>query len=175
MQRPTRVLFSIAAAHAVFLVFFVAPPAFAQGLRGRLFVGALYDPVFHVTDETSNAGAHFDVSQNIIEKPGSSISWVGEFGFNSFENETITGYLGGGRIAGQINPRMALFFQFLAGAQHCCDSTDFAFQPGLGFDFARWPNITIRTQLDFRRVFFESNSRSETRLGVGVAIPLRIR
>lgn len=164
----------IATACTMFLVFFVATRASAQASGGRLFVGALYDPVFHVTDETSSAGAHFDLSQNVIERTSSSISWVGEFGFNSFENETIMGYLGGGRIAGQINPRMWLFFQFLAGAQHCCGSTDFAFQPGLGFDFARWPNITIRTQLDFRRVFFESNSRSETRLGVGVMIPIRI-
>jgi hypothetical protein len=105
----------IATPCAMFLVFFVATHAFAQGSGGRLYVGALYDPVFHVTDETS-----------------------------------------------------------CAGVQHCCGSTDFAFQPGLGFDFARWPNITIRTQLDFRRVFFESNSRSETRLGVGVMIPIRV-
>jgi hypothetical protein len=91
----------IATACAMFLVFFVATRAFAQGLGGRLFVGALYDPVFHVTDETSSAGAHFDLSQNVIETTSSSISWVGEFGFNRFENETITGYLGGGRLAGQ--------------------------------------------------------------------------
>ncbi len=47
-------------------------------------VGALYDPVFHVTDETSSAGAHFDVSQKIIVRTSTSISWVGEIGFNSF-------------------------------------------------------------------------------------------
>jgi hypothetical protein len=164
----------IATACAMFLVFFVATRAFAQGLGRRLYVGALYDPVFHDTDETSSAGAHFDVSQKIIVRTSTSISWVGEVGFNSFDAGTIVGYMGGGRIDGQINPKMSPFFQFLAGAQHCCGSTDFAFQPGLGFDYARWPNITIRTQLDFRRVFFESGSRSETRLGVGVMIPLRI-
>ena len=164
-----------ATARAMFLVLFASTHAFAQGLSGRLYVGALYDPVFHVADETSNAGAHFDVSQKIVMRTSSSISWVGEFGFNSFDAGTIVGYMGGGRIDGQINPMMSAFFQFLAGAQHCCSSTDFAFQPGLGFDYARWPNVTIRTQLDFRRVFFESGSRSETRLGVGVAIPLRIR
>jgi hypothetical protein len=159
----------------MFLVSFVSTHAFAQSLSGRLYVGALYDPVFHVTDETSSAGAHFDISQKVIVRTSSSISWVGEIGFNSFDTGTIAGYLGGGRIDGQINPKLSPFFQFLAGAQHCCGSTDFAFQPGLGFDYARWPNITIRTQLDFRRVFFESGSKSETRLGVGVMIPLRIR
>ena len=57
----------------MFLVFFVATRAFAQGLGGRLFVGALYDPVFHATDETSSAGAHFDLSQNVIETTSSSV------------------------------------------------------------------------------------------------------
>ena len=148
--------------------------ASAQGLGGRFHFGALYDPVFHVPDETSSAGAHFDLSQNVIEKTSTKISWVAEFGFNNFDNDTVLGYLGGGRIAGEINPRMSAFFQFLAGAQHWNGATDFAFQPGLGFDFARWPKITIRTQLDFRRVFFESGSQSETRLGVGVMIPIRV-
>jgi hypothetical protein len=171
---PSRIVL-IATARAMFLVSFVSTHAFAQGLSGHLYVGALYDPVFHITDETSSAGAHFDISQKVIVRTSSSISWVGEIGFNSFDAGTIAGYLGGGRIDGQINPKMSSFFQFLAGAQHCCGSTDFAFQPGLGFDYARWPNITIRTQLDFRRVFFESGSKSETRLGVGVMIPLRIR
>jgi hypothetical protein len=82
--------------------------------------------------------------------------------------------MGGGRIAGRINPKISPFFQFLVGGQSCCDSTDFAFQPGFGVDYARWPKITIRKQLDFRRVSFETESRSETRVGVGIMIPLRI-
>jgi hypothetical protein len=45
---------------------------------------------------------------------------------------------------------------------------------GVRLDYARWPEIPIRAQLDFRRVFFETESRSETRVGVGIMIPLRI-
>src|SRR5262245_33661813 len=146
--------------------------ASAQGFGGRFHFGALYDPVFHVSDETSSAGAHFDLSQNVIEKTSTKISWVAEFGFNNFDNDTVLGYLGGGRIAGEINPRMSAFFQFLAGAQHWNGATDFAFQPGLGFDFARWPKITIRTQLDFHREFIDNRRQSEPHIGVDVLNPI---
>lgn len=156
------------------LLFVAAVPASAQSSDGRVYFGVLYDPVFHIPEETSSAGLHFDVSKKIVQRTTTSVHGVGEVGVNSFDSSTISSFMGGGRIATEINPKMSPFFQFLFGAQHCCDSTDVAFQPGIGFDYAWLAKLTLRAQLDFRRVFFEGGSRSETRLGLGIVIPIRV-
>jgi hypothetical protein len=152
-----------------------ASRAAAQGSGDEWHFGALYDPVFHVPSETSSVGVHFDVSKTVVERMGANVQGVGELGFNHFDGATFSSFLGGGRVASSINPKLTPFFQFLVGPQHCCDSTDFAIQPGVGIDYDWNPIVTLRVQLDFRRVFFEGDSESATRLGIGVTIPFRTK
>ena len=173
MRNRVRTILITTAFLLIVLIVAVVPVS-AQGSGGRVYFGVLYDPVFHVPDETSGAGAHFDVSRKLVERTTTRVFAVGEVGFNTFDSGTIASFLGGGRVAAQINPKMSPFFQFLFGAQHCCDSTDLAFQPGIGFDYAWLAKVTVRAQIDFRRVFYDGGSESETRLSFGIVIPLRV-
>src|SRR5207249_11389904 len=113
--------------------------------------------------ETSSVGMHFDVSKTIVMRSGANIEGVGELGFNHVEGAPFSSFLEGGRVSGQINPQLTAFFQFLLGAHHCCDSTDFAIQPGVGIDYDWNSIVTLRVQLDFRRVFFEGDTEAATR------------
>jgi hypothetical protein len=151
-----------------------ATPALAQTPADWTF-GALYDVVFHAGSETSSVGAHFDVARQVQQLTNSDVQALGEIGFNHFEGATFSSFLVGGRWTGHVNPKTSPFLQLLLGLNHVSESSDFAIQPGVGVDYAWSPNLTLRAQLDFRRVFFEGSGETATRFGIGVVVPFNVR
>ncbi|MGE3511025.1 MAG: hypothetical protein AB7N65_19310 [Vicinamibacterales bacterium] len=137
-----------------------------------LNVGVAYDLVLNEWNEASNVGLHFDVAKRFIEGNNMSVAGVGEIGFNHFENFTLSNYLGGVRFSGNYSRRFSPFAQFLLGAEHCCDTTDFAIQPGVGIDFPWSTRFAIRGQVDWRHVYTDLDDADGLRIGVGVVIPL---
>lgn len=137
-----------------------------------LSVGAIYDFVMNEYNLTSNVGVHFDVAQRFLRGNSMNVSGVGEIGFNHFEDATLQSYLGGVRFAGSYSRRFQPFAQVLLGAEHCCDSTNFAIQPGFGIDIPWRPAFAIRGQVDWRHVYSDFDDADGLRIGVGVVFPL---
>ena len=57
-------------------------------------LGANYDIVYHEPGDTSNAGAHFDVTTT-VKRDIPFVGILGEVGFNHFTGATVASVLGG--------------------------------------------------------------------------------
>jgi hypothetical protein len=138
-------------------------------------LSANYDVVYHETDATSHAGAHFDVAST-FKRDVPFIGPVGEVGFNHFDGGTIASVMGGVRLRPGNDRQFLPYGQVLVGLYHCgvCNINDFAIQGGGGVDFrlADNHNFRIRTQLDVRRVFEPSVGFNAVRFSVGIVFPL---
>ncbi len=142
-----------------------AVPVAAQGTVG---VGVSF---LHDSSETA-PGFTLDYSQPVVSNDGVSVAAVGDFGLNKFDGATATSYLGGVRVLGNVSEQVGVFGQFLLGAEHCCDSTEFAFQPGFGIDIAINPQVNFRAQVDFRTVRFEGENFNSQRYTFGISVPV---
>jgi hypothetical protein len=147
------------------LLLALAVPAAAQGQLGA-GISFLRD-----TSETG-AGVTVDYAYPIVPLTRGAIAVVGDFGLNKFDGATLTSYLGGIRVRGNLNDKVAPFGQFLVGAQHCCGETDTTIQPGVGIDFAINPTLNFRAQVDFRNVRFSGTSYNSQRYTFGISMPL---
>jgi hypothetical protein len=135
---------------------------------------ANYDFVYHEPGATSNAGAHFDVA-GTIKRDAPFVGPVGEVGFNHFDGGTVADFMGGLRIRANTDYFILPYAQGLIGLYHCgvCSINDFALQLGGGVDFrTSSPNIRVRVQFDYRRVFDSVASFNAERLSVGIVLPL---
>jgi hypothetical protein len=135
---------------------------------------ANFDVVYHEPGSTSNAGAHFDVAST-IKRDVPFIGPVGEVGFNHFDGGTVASVMGGLRIRANTDYFVLPFAQGLVGLYHCgvCDINDFALQLGGGIDFRTGnPNIRLRVQFDYRRVFDSVASFNAERFSAGIVLPL---
>ena len=135
---------------------------------------ANYDIVYHEPGSTSNAGAHFDVAST-FKRDVPFIGPVGEVGFNHFDGGTVVDAMGGVRIRANTDYYVLPFAQVLGGLYHCgvCSINDFALQLGGGVDFRTGnPNIRVRVQFDYRRVFDSVVSINAERFSVGIVLPL---
>jgi opacity protein-like surface antigen len=153
-----------------------AAPAAAQQPTSAdaydLNVGALYDVALNEWNDTSNVGLHLDVAMRFLRGGSMNVAGVGEIGFNHFEDYTLSNYMGGVRFAGNYSRRFSPFAQFLLGAEHCCDSTNFAIQPGVGVDIPWKPRFAFRGQVDWRHVYSDLDDADGLRVAVGVVFPL---
>jgi hypothetical protein len=136
---------------------------------------ANYDFIYHQPGDTSHAGAHFDVAST-WKRDVPYIGPVGEVGFNHFDCCNIVSLMGGLRIRANVDPDILPFGQFLVGLWHCgvcLNANDFAIQAGGGVDFRTPnPNLRVRVQFDWRRVFDDVFSFNAERVSAGVVIPL---
>jgi hypothetical protein len=147
------------------LLLATAAPVFAQGT-----VGAGLS--FLHGDGATATGFTIDYSSVTPATDKATFGFVGDFGLNKFEGATVTSYLGGVRVAIPGSAKVKPFAQFLIGAEHCCESTDLALQPGVGVDFAVSPSLDVRVQVDFRNVRYDGGSTNTQRYTFGVAIPV---
>jgi len=135
---------------------------------------ANYDIVYHEPGSTSNAGAHFDVAST-FKRDVPFVGPVGEVGFNHFDGATVVNVMGGLRIRANTDYFVLPFAQGLVGLYRCgaCNINDFALQLGGGVDFRTGsPNIRVRVQFDYRRVFDSAVSFNAERFSAGVVLPL---
>lgn len=162
---------SIVKVKAVFgasaLLLALAAPAAAQGQLGA--------GISFLDSSDTGAGVTVDYAHPIVPLTKGTISAVGDFGLNKFDGATVTSYLGGLRVRGVVKPKVVAFGQFLIGAEHCCESTEMALQPGLGIEFAVSPKWNVRAQVDFRTVRSSGNSVNSQRYTFGVSLPVPAR
>lgn len=137
-----------------------------------LSASAIYDFVLNEANQTSNLGAHFEVSKRFLSTYSMNAQALGEIGFNHFEFNTIANYAGGLRIAGRSGDKNVVFGQVLAGVERALSKTEFMLQPGGGIDFAWRPQYAVRLQLDWRHVFTDFDDLDGFRVGVGLVFPL---
>ena len=137
-----------------------------------LSLGVLYDFVMNEYSMTSNTGVHFDVAQRFLRGNRMNVSGVGEVGLTHFEDFNFQSYLAGVRFAGSYNRKFSPFVQLLLGAEHCCNNTNFAIQPGVGVDIPWKPQFAIRGQVDWRHVNSDLDDADGLRVAVGVVFPL---
>ena len=142
----------------------LAVPAAAQGQLGA--------GISFLDSSSTGAGVTVDYAYPIVPLTRGAVSVVGDFGLNRFDGATVTSYLAGLRVRGNLNSRVAPFGQFLVGAEHCCGSTETALQPGFGVDFAITPTLNFRAQVDFRTVRYEGDDSNDQRYTFGVSLPL---
>ncbi len=166
----TRLVCLIASA----VLLFVRPLA-AQS-RDPFFTdfSANYDVVYHEPDATSNAGAHFDIAST-LKRDAPFVGPVGEVGFNHFDGGTVADVMGGLRIRANTDYFILPYAQALIGLYHCgvCDINDFALQIGGGVDFRTGtPNIRVRLQFDYRRIFDSVAAFNAERFSAGIVLPL---
>jgi hypothetical protein len=166
----TRLAFCLAA-----FVLLIVPRASAQS-RDPFYTdfSANYDVVYHEPDSTSHVGAHFDVA-GTLKRDSPFVGPVGEVGFNHFTGATIADVMGGLRIRANTDYAVLPFAQGLVGLYHCgvCAINDFALQLGGGIDFRTGdPNVRVRVQIDYRRVFDSIASFNAARVSAGVVLPL---
>jgi len=162
----------------VFLLSFLLLSVHAASAQSRdpFFTdfSANYDVVYHEPGSTSNAGAHFDVAST-LKRDAPFVGPVGEVGFNHFDGGTVADFMGGLRIRANTDYFVLPFAQGLVGLYHCgvCNINDFALQLGGGVDFrTASPNIRVRLQFDYRRVFDSVVSFNAARFSAGVVLPL---
>lgn len=148
---------------AASLLFVGSRPAAAQD--SGVSVSGNYDFYYHELEESSGVGAHFDVAKAL-----GLVDVVGEIGFNHFDGATDSSYQGGLRynLAYAQGKQFKPFVQFLLGAWHCCETTEFVIQPGVGVDFGTGKGFDIRVGYDYRRIFFEDNGVNAHRVSAGV-------
>jgi hypothetical protein len=137
-------------------------------------VSANYDVVYHETNATSNAGAHFDIAST-MKRDVPFIGPVGEVGFNHFDGGTVVSAMGGLRIRANVDRQILPFAQFVLGLYHCgvCDINDLGIQGGAGIDFrTHRNNFRVRAQFDIRRTFDDFGDFNAERFSVGLVFPL---
>jgi opacity protein-like surface antigen len=131
-------------------------------------VSFLYD-----NDDDTATGFWVDLVKNFKTTDTIGLGAVGDFAFHRFEGDVnITSYMGGFRVTGLGSARVRPFGQFLVGVESCCDSTEFAWQPGGGVDIVLTDKVNFRAQYDFRVVRFEGENFDESRFSFGVSFPL---
>lgn len=137
-----------------------------------LSAAVLYDITMNEYNQTSNVGLQVDVAQRFLIGSNLSASALGEIGYNHFENDNISSYLGGLRFQGTYR-RFAPFAQVLLGAERCCGRpSEFAIQPGVGFDMAARSRFSFRAQVDWRHITRDRDDVDGFRAGVGLVFPL---
>jgi hypothetical protein len=152
-------------------------PAFAQS-RDPYFATFTpsYDVVYHEPDETSGAGAHFDIAST-IKRDVPFLSLAGEIGVNRFEGATVSSFMGGVRLR-MLNAGIHVlpFVQAFGGLYHCgaCNINDFAIQGGGGVDirFSTTNALRFRAGVDVRHTFDEFGDFNAVRVSAGIVIPL---
>lgn len=134
------------------------------------------DVAYHELDDTSPAGAHFDLAGTV--KPDvPMVAVLGEAGFNHFSRATVATVFGGARVRIPTeDDRFMPFAEAMLGLYHCseCNENDLALQVGGGVDF-RVPRVRafrLRAQLDFRHVFAAFAGFDALRLSGGIVLPL---
>jgi hypothetical protein len=128
---------------------------------------------FYDDEIETGVGFNLDYGKAVIDRDQAAFAVVGEFGLNRFEEATATSYLGGVRVQGKLANRVLPYGQFLIGAEHCCESTNLALQPGFGVDVAINPYLNVRAQVDFRNVRYEDDiNETYQRYTVGISIPV---
>lgn len=148
---------------ACVLVAVTVVPAAAQGTS----VGANLTFLREEGDDTG-VGFQLDAAKDL----NPTVSVVGEFGLNSFDDYTITSYLGGVRFTPVVASSVQPFVQALLGLEHCCDSNAFAFQIGGGIEVPVNDSLKVRGQYDYRRSSYDGEGYNGHRFGVGVVLPL---
>lgn len=137
-----------------------------------LNAAVLYDVALNERNAASNVGVHVDVAKRFLQGNSMNVAGVGEAGFNHFENETLSTYLGGIRFAGNYSTKFSPFAQFLVGVERCCSTSNFAIQPGLGVDVPWKPKFAVRAQVDWRHVYSDLDDADGLRVAVGIVFPL---
>jgi hypothetical protein len=150
------------------LLLALATPAVAQGQLGAGLS-------FIDGEGGTGTGVTIDYAHPIVPLTQGTIAVVGDFGLNRFDGETVTSYLGGLRVRGNLNDRISPFGQFLLGVEQCCDSTDTALQPGFGIDFTVNPRLNVRAQVDFRTIRYDGGNYTDPRYTFGISMPLPVR
>ncbi len=150
---------------AVVMVFGGAQSAAAQdGLQ----LGASYDFFYREFEETSAAGAHFDVAKSL-----GSFSVLGEIGFNDYDGATVSSYQGGLRFPfGASTASARPFAQVTTGLWRCCDTNAFVLQPGAGVEFGSSAKVKYRVQFDYRWLRADGDNESAVRASAGVVFNL---
>lgn len=137
-----------------------------------LSAGLLYNITMNEYNQTSNVGLQLDVAQRFLIGQSMSASALGEIGYNHFENDNVSSYFGGLRFQGSYR-QFAPFAQVLLGVERCCGQpSEFALQPGVGFDVAARARFSFRAQVDWRHVVRDMDDTDGLRVGVGVVFPL---
>jgi opacity protein-like surface antigen len=149
-----------------------AAPAQAQVANDTPILGAGVSILFD-NDDDSATGFWVDLAKNLKTTDTVGLGVVGDFGFHRFTDGdvNITSYMGGVRVAG-LGSRVKPFAQFLVGVESCCDTTEFAWQPGGGVDIMINDRVNFRAQYDFRVVQFEGDAVDESRFSFGLSFPL---
>lgn len=142
-----------------------AAPAFAQGTVGA---GISF---LHNTGDTA-PGFTIDYATVKPATDKATVGFVGDFGLNRSNGVTVTSYLGGVRVGIPGNAKVHPFAQFVIGAEHCCSTTNFALQPGVGVDIPINPTLNFRAQIDFRTVRVDGNGYNGQRYTFGVSMPV---
>ena len=126
-----------------------------------------YDFVYRELSETSVVGAHADVA-----KPFGPLWGLAEAGVNRFDGYTDVSIAGGGRYVVARGARSTIqpAVQVLLGLWRCgaCHVTEAFLQPGVLIDYAKSESLTIRGQVDVRRIFFEFGGENAVRLSIGL-------
>ena len=146
------------------LLLALAAPAHGQGQVGA--------GISFLDSSDTGAGVTVDYAYPIVPLIRGAVSVVGDFGLNKFDDATVTSYLGGLRVRGNVKPKVMAFGQFLMGGQHCCGSTNTTLQPGLGMEIAINPRLNFRAQVDFRTVRADGTSSNSQRYTFGVSLPV---
>jgi hypothetical protein len=166
---------AVGALAGVLVALAAATPARGQTVDTRPLLGVgvsfLYD-----NEDDSATGAAVDVVQNFAVRSWLAIGAVGDFGIHRYSDGivdiNVTSFMGGVRFTSFAGNRVQPFGQVLAGAERCCGSTDFAWQPGGGVDLVASAVVNLRAQVDFRIVRFEGQSFNETRFTFGISVPI---
>jgi hypothetical protein len=85
---------------------------------------------------------------------------------------TSTAHTAGVRFAGSYSRKFQPFAQVLIGAEHCCSSTHFAVQPGIGVDIPWRRAFALRAQVDWRHVNQPIDPANGLRIGLGFVFPM---
>jgi hypothetical protein len=137
-----------------------------------LSAGVLYNITMNEYNQTSNVGLQVDVAQRFLIGSNLSASALGEIGYNHFEDDNISSYLGGLRFQGTYR-RLAPFAQVLLDVERCCERpSEFAIQPGVGVDMAARARFSVRAQVDWRHITRDRDDVDGLRVGVGLVFPL---
>jgi len=157
------------------LLLALAAPAAAQGQSGA--ASSVPQPelgagLSFLDSSDTGTGITVDYGHPVVPFTWGALSAVGDLGLNHFDGATVSSYLGGVRVKGNVAPRISPFGQFLVGAEHCCGVTDFTLQPGVGVDVAINRMLNVRAQVDFRTVQAEQGNVNTQRYTFGVVLPI---
>jgi hypothetical protein len=140
-------------------------PAAAQGTLG-VGVSFLHEEGFTAT------GVAVNYAGDLKQMDKATLSWVGDVSFHKGDGTTASMYQGGVRYTAAANDKVNVFGQFMLGAWHCCEFTDFVLTPGGGVTVVLNPKWNFLAQVDFPLVQDEFDNFTETRLTFGVSTNL---